>query len=138
MDSRAMDKVRGRVLVVDDEEAVCRLLCQALDRVGFDVTTATSGSEALAVLECERPDLIIMELALRGMDGIETLKRMRERGETPPVVVLTAYGTAERLLEALELGVREFLGKPFQLDRLVTIVGEIVSEETARKVLRLS
>lgn len=123
---------------MDDDEAICRLLLRALARDGFEVTTATSGYEALAVLECKRPDVIIMELALRGMDGIETLKRMREGGETPPVVVLSAYGTAEGIREALELGVREFLGKPFELDRLIAIVGEVVSEESALKALRLS
>ena len=82
--------------------------------MGIEVTTAGSGSDALAILECERPDLIIMELALHGMDGLEILRRMKKRGDAPPVVILTAYGTAERLREALQLGVREFLGKPFQ------------------------
>ena len=130
-----MDELRRRVLVVDDEQAVCQVLYRALDRVGVDVTTAKSGAEALDALKCKRPNLIIMELELRGMDGLETLRRMRERGDVPPVVALAADGTVERVREALDLGVTEFLAKPFELDRLLKIVCEILYEDVGGKRL---
>lgn len=121
-----MGKVRGKILVVDDEEDLRRLLSDGLRLEGYQVAVASSGREALALVEQEPPDLIILDLSMPEMNGIETLKRMRERGVTAKVVILTAYGTAEQVREAVALGVREFIGKPFDLDRLVRIVAEEV------------
>lgn len=121
-----MGKVRGKILVVDDEEDLRRLLSDGLRLEGYQVAVASSGREALALVEQEPPDLIILDLIMPEMNGIETLKRMRERGVTAKVVILTAYGTAEQVREAVALGVREFIGKPFDLDRLVRIVAEEV------------
>ncbi len=115
-------------MVVDDEEDLCRLLAESLRREGFQVAAATSGREALALVEQEPPDLIILDLAMPEMDGIETLRRIRERGVRAKVVILTAYGTAQRAREAMALGVREFLGKPFELDRFLRLVAEEVGE----------
>ena len=123
-----MSVVRGKILVVDDEEDLCRLLTESLRLEGFQVAAATSGREALALVEQEPPDLIILDLAMPEMDGIETLRRIRERGVTAKVVILTAYGTAQRAREAMALGVREFLGKPFELDRLLRLVSEEMGE----------
>ena len=124
--------MRGRILVVDDREDLCWLLAERLAREGFRVEAARSGREALALVEQEPPDLIILDLRLPGMDGLETLRRIRERGGTAKVVVLTAYGTAQQAREAMALGVREFLGKPFDLDRLLKIVAEEVEGRTLR------
>jgi DNA-binding NtrC family response regulator len=121
-----MGKVRGKILVVDDEEDLRRLLSDGLRLEGYQVAVASSGREALALVEQEPPNLIILDLSMPEMNGIETLKRMRERGVTAKVVILTAYGTAEQVREAVALGVREFIGKPFDLDRLVRIVAEEV------------
>lgn len=121
-----MREVRGKILVVDDEEDLCRLLTESLRREGFQAAAASSGREALALVEQEPPDLIILDLVMPEMDGIETLRRLRERGVRAKVVVLTAYGTAQQTREAMALGVREFIGKPFDLDRLMRIVAEEV------------
>ncbi|MBI5379090.1 MAG: response regulator [Nitrospirae bacterium] len=119
--------MRKRILVVDDEEDICRLLTESLRREGFQVAAARSGREALTLVEQEPPDLIILDLAMPEMDGIETLRRLRERGVTAKVLILTAYGTAQRAREAMALGVREFIGKPFDLDRLIRIVAQEVT-----------
>ncbi|MBI4241847.1 MAG: response regulator [Candidatus Rokubacteria bacterium] len=124
--------MRGRILVVDDEEDFCWLLTQRLTREGFKVAAATSGRKALALVEREPPDLIILDLAMPGMDGLETLRRIRERGVTAKAVVLTSYGTAQRAREAMALGVSEFLSKPFDLDRLLRIVTPEVEGGTRR------
>lgn len=116
--------MRRPILVVDDQEEICRLLAESLTLEGFKVAMARSGSEALARVEQEPPDLIILDLVMPEMDGLETLRRIRERVGDVKVVVLTAYGTAQRAREAMSLGVREFLGKPFDLDRLLRIVAE--------------
>jgi len=118
--------VRGRILVVDDEKDLCWLFTERLRREGFEVVAAGSGREALALVKRAPPDLIILDLRLPEMDGLETLRRIRERGATAKVVVLTAYGTVQHAREAMALGAREFLGKPFDLDRLLRIVAEEV------------
>ena len=114
--------------MVDDQEDICRLLLRSLALEGFEVATARSGREALAIVEQGPPDLIVLDLAMPEMDGLETLRRIRERAGDVKVVILTAYGTAQRAREAIGLGVREFLGKPFNLDRLLRLVAEEVGE----------
>lgn len=121
-----MRDVRGKILVVDDEEDLRLLLTESLRREGFQAAAASSGREALALVEQEPPDLIVLDLVMPEMDGIETLRRLRERGVRAKVVVLTAYGTAQQTREAMALGVSEFIGKPFDLDRLIRIVAEMV------------
>lgn len=123
------------VLVVDDDEAVCQLLVRAFGRHGFDVITARSGSEALAVLEWERPGLIVTELVLPDVSGVELLRRFSGLNGTAPVVVLTAHGTPEQIREALQLGVSEFLGKPFELDRLLSIASGILDADVPRRTV---
>ncbi|MBI2461008.1 MAG: response regulator [Candidatus Rokubacteria bacterium] len=122
--------MRQTILVVDDEEAIRRLLTESLTRAGYRVAAAGSGREALALVEQEPPDLIILDLVMPEMDGIEALRRIRERGVTAKVLILTAYGTAQQIREARALGVREFIGKPFDLDRLVGIVRQELEEDT--------
>ena len=112
--------------MVDDEKDLCWLFTERLRREGFEVVAAGSGREALALVKRAPPDLIILDLRLPEMDGLETLRRIRERGATAKVVVLTAYGTVQHAREAMALGAREFLGKPFDLDRLLRIVAEEV------------
>jgi CheY-like chemotaxis protein len=123
-----MSEVRGTILVVDDDEDFCRLLTKSLRWEWFKVTEARNGFEALVLAEQERPDLIILDLAMPGMNGIETVRRIRERAGKVKVMVLTAYGTAHQAREAMALGVREFLAKPFDLDRLLRIIAEEIGE----------
>ncbi|MEK6717520.1 MAG: response regulator [candidate division NC10 bacterium] len=137
--------MRARILVVDDEEVLCRLFTERLRLEGFQVTTARSGREALALLEQEPRDLIVLDLDMPGMNGLDILRRIRERAWEVKVVVLTAYGTVQRAREALALGVREFIGKPFDLDRLLRIVAveferrlSIVAVEFERRRPRLA
>jgi DNA-binding NtrC family response regulator len=137
--------VRARILVVADEEVLCRLFTERLRLEGFQVTTARSTREALALLEQQPRDLIVLDLDMPGMDGLESLRRIRERAWEVKVVVLTAYGTTQRVREVMALGVREFIGKPFDLDRLLRIVAveferrlSIVAVEFERRLSRLA
>ena len=118
--------MRGAILVVDDGEKSCRLISRSLRLEGFSVATASNGQDAMLLLEREPPDLIILDLGPPEMDGIETLRQLRERAGEIGGVILTAYGTVAQAREAKALGVREFLGKPFDLDRLLRIVADEV------------
>ncbi|MBI4542709.1 MAG: response regulator [Gemmatimonadetes bacterium] len=115
---------RGRLLVVEDQRDLRELLGPAFSAEGYAVSTAASGEEALALVRREMPDLIVLDLALPGMGGVETLRRIREGGGAPRVVILTAHGTPAHVREAMALGVREFIGKPFDLDRLLRVVAD--------------
>lgn len=118
--------------MVDDEEVLRRLFTKNLQQEGFQVVGARSGHEALALLKREFPDLIVLDLDIQEMDGLEILRRLRQRAEAVKVVVLTAHGTAQRVREAVALDVREFLGKPFDLNRLLRIVAEEVEGRSVR------
>lgn len=123
-----MGEVRGRLLVVEDQRDLRELLATAFSLEGYAVSTAASGEEALALVQREVPDLIVLDLALPGMGGIETLRRIREGGRAPRVVIVTAHGTPAQMREAMALGVREFIGKPFDLDRLLRVVAGEMKE----------
>jgi two-component system nitrogen regulation response regulator NtrX len=120
--------VRGTILVVDNEEEICRLFIEGLTPQGFKVAAVRSGREALALVAQEPPDLIVLDLVMPGMDGLETLRRIREVAGDVRVVILTAYGTVQQAREAAALGVREFIGKPFEWHRLLKLVAKEVGE----------
>lgn len=129
-----MKGVKGRVLIVDNEDDLCQRLARDLRLKGFDVAAAKNGREAMALAEREPPDLVILELALPGMDGFETLRRLREKVKDLRAVVLTACGTPQHLREAQTLGVSEFLGKPFDPPRLLGVIAAEVEEQAMRPV----
>lgn len=124
--------MRGKILVVDDRQDGCRLFMKTLSLEGFEVRGAGSGPEVLDLVEQGWPDLIVLDLDRPGMDGIEILRQCKEQGGKARMMVLTAYGTAHLAREALALGVREFIGKPFGPDRLLQVVAEEVEERPLR------
>ena len=122
----------ARILFVDDEPNIRLFYTGVLADAGHDVREAASSRETMLAIQRERPDLVILDLVLPAMDGIEALRRIREQGWGVRVVVFTAYGTADRAREALALGAREFIGKPFDLERLVQVVSEQVGRAAPR------
>jgi DNA-binding response OmpR family regulator len=124
--------MRGKILLVEPEEMTAQPLAAMLTRAEFTVLTAESGDEALRLVHRELPDLIILNLALPGMSGIETLRQLRECGVSAKVMIHTANGTPQNARESRALGVREFLGKPFDAHRLLRIVNEEVGEKVMR------
>jgi CheY-like chemotaxis protein len=103
-----------KLLLVDDDARNVMALVAVLEPMGHLLVHASDGATALELFEREEPDIVLCDLVMRGMDGLEVLRRIRghrERGHTP-VILITAYGEREPRLEALELGVDEFLEKP--------------------------
>lgn len=114
-----------RALVVDDEPSVRYFLSAALEQVGIDSETAPGGVQALAMLEAEHFDLMLLDIRMPGMDGLETLRQLRQRGDDLPVVVVSAVGDPEVAAIALgELGVAAFLGKPCSMEEIERTVRE--------------
>ncbi len=126
------------VLVVDDEPSIRRLLTFHLERDGHRVATAVSGEEALERIGDGAPDLVLLDLMLPGIDGLETLARIRRVHPELPVIVLTAHGSVENAVEAMKLGAQDFLAKPFEVDRLrIAVRNALELGQLAREVRKL-
>src|SRR5438093_594811 len=114
-----MERSTGaRVLVVDDEPAILRAVAANLRRHGMDVQDAGSGEDALDLYERVHPDLVILDLGLPGIDGLEVIRRIRERAPTP-IIVLSARDAEREKISALDLGADDYVTKPFGADELL-------------------
>ena len=118
----------ANILVVDDEPDISALVAYHLARESYRVRTAADGTEALAAVGSERPDLVVLDLMLPGMSGLEVLEELRGREETQdlPVILLTARKEEEDRVEGLRLGADDYLPKPFSPRELVLRVGAVL------------
>jgi CheY-like chemotaxis protein len=110
------------ILVVDDEPLVRDLLVQFLSLRGYRALGVKDGAEALSMVEQAPPDLILLDLFMPGMDGVEVLRQLRQREYTGGVIIITGSHDEERLDEAWALGPQEVIGKPIDLERLLTSI----------------
>ncbi|MFZ3554781.1 response regulator transcription factor [Streptomyces sp. BH055] len=115
----------ARVLVVDDDPTVAEVVAGYLDRAGYRVDRADDGPAALARADAHRPDLVVLDLMLPGMDGLEVCRRMRERGPVP-VIMLTARGDEDDRILGLEVGADDYVTKPFSPRELVLRVDSVL------------
>jgi DNA-binding response OmpR family regulator len=104
-----------RILLVDDEQPIQTLLSFPLERDGYEVVVASDGREALARFEELPPDLVVLDLMLPRMDGLEVCKRLRAKGETVPIIMLTAKSEEIDKVLGLELGADDYITKPFSV-----------------------
>jgi DNA-binding response OmpR family regulator len=104
-----------RILLVDDEQPIQTLLSFPLERDGYEVVVAADGREALARYEEHPPDLVVLDLMLPRMDGLEVCKRLRAKGETVPIIMLTAKSEEIDKVLGLELGADDYITKPFSM-----------------------
>jgi CheY-like chemotaxis protein len=111
-----------RLLVVDDEPNICRMVAAVLGRSGFAVETATGGEEALERFRGETFDLLLTDIKMPGMTGLELLQRCREIRPGLPVIVFTGYATAESAAAAVRTGADHYLRKPFDINELRRVV----------------
>ncbi len=128
----------SRVLVVDDDSTVREVVVSYLRAERYDVAEAADGETALAAVGRERPDLVVLDLMLPGVDGFEVCKRLRAQGDMP-VIMLTALGRESDRVVGLELGADDYLTKPFSPRELVLRVGSVLRRvgETANPDTRV-
>ncbi len=120
-----------RVLVVDDEQIVRESLKDWLEDVGFDVESAASGEEALERLDQDPFDLLLVDIKMPGMDGVEVLRRAREAHADLMVIMITAYATVDTAVEAMKMGALDYLTKPFDPEKLVPMVETLYQDRHA-------
>ncbi len=122
----------AKILVVDDQLGVRRLLYETFRENQHDVKMAANGMEALELAKTFNPDLILMDMKMPGMSGIETLRQMRAMNLMTLVILMTAYGDLHNMTQAEELGIIHYLTKPFDLFELRDKVAEILVAQESK------
>jgi len=124
---------RNKILVVDDEHLIRWSLEQNLKKQGYEVVTAGDGEEALRQVREEQPDLVLLDIQMPGISGIEALEKIKEHDEDIVVIMVTAHGGLETAVNAMRLGAYDYVSKPFNLDELAIIIRKAL-ENTDLKI----
>ena len=121
----------ARILVVDDEVDMRMALGNVLSRIGHQVFEAGDGTTALEFLGREGVDIVLLDIRMPGMDGVQILRKLRERDQTTPVIMVTGYGSVESAVEVMQLGASHYLSKPFSNRDLIEAVERVLRERGA-------
>lgn len=125
-----------RILVVEDDRSIVRLLQLELEHRGFEVRCAYDGHVGLEAMGKFEPDVVVLDIMLPGMDGVGVLKRMRERGNRVPVVMLTARDTTLDKVHSLNRGADDYLTKPFDIEELLARIGAVMRRTQGDEMVR--
>jgi len=115
------------ILIVDDEPSILQSLGGLLSDEGFEVTTAANGYEALKIIEAESPDLVLLDIWMPGIDGIETLKEIKKENPTIQVIIITGHGTIETAVNATKLGAYDLIEKPLSIDKVIVAINNALN-----------
>jgi len=117
-----------KILAVDDEPGICRLIKETFSPIGFTVLTATSGQEALSLVKKENPKLVFLDIRMLGMSGLDVLKEIKAYDKSIKVVMLTVANDTVTRAKALELGADQYITKPFMSDHLEEVARQEIAE----------
>ena len=123
---------KSRILVIDDEAAIRDSLKMTLEYEGYEFVGAATGQEGLALAEREAPDLVLLDVKMPGMDGLEVLDRLRAMNETLPVVVISGHGTISTAVDATKKGAFDFIEKPFASERVLVSLRNALDQRQLR------
>jgi len=115
------------ILLVDDEPSILRTLSGLLSDEGFEVKTASNGYEALKFIDAESPDLVLLDIWMPGIDGIETLKEIKKDNPFIQVVIITGHGTIETAIKATKLGAFDFIEKPLSIEKVIVAINNALN-----------
>src|SRR4030042_7114343 len=124
---------KGHILVVDDEPSMRTTLSILLKREGYQVSQAGDGVEAIKMLEPGEYDMVLTDLKMEGVDGIELLRHVRAAAPQTEVLIFTAYGTIATAVEAMKLGAYDYIGKPFDEEELLLKVARALERKALVK-----
>jgi two-component system response regulator PilR (NtrC family) len=117
-----------KLLIIDDEEVLRDVLEAVLRREGFDVVTAASGEEGLATIDQDEIDLVILDIMLPGMSGMETMRSIKESNPGTPVIIITAFSSIDGAIEAMKHGAFHYIPKPFKNEEVVITVNKALEQ----------
>src|SRR6516164_2116375 len=123
---------KSRILVIDDEAAIRDSLRMTLEYEGYEFLGAATGQEGLALAEREAPDLVLLDVKMPGMDGIEVLERLRNMNDQLPIVVISGHGTISTAVEATKKGAWDFIEKPFASERVLVSLRNALDQRQLR------
>ncbi|MED3947928.1 response regulator [Priestia aryabhattai] len=115
-----------KILIVDDQYGIRILLTEVLQKEGYTTFQAANGFQAIDITKEQAPDLVLLDMKIPGMDGIEILKRLKQYDETIKVIIMTAYGELDMIQEAKDLGALTHFAKPFDIDEIRKVVREYI------------
>jgi len=118
--------LKGKLLIVDDQFGIRILLSEVFQKAGFETYQAANGIQALEIVKEQNPDLVLLDMKIPGMDGLEILKRMKTINKDIRVIIMTAYGELDMIQEAKELGAITHFAKPFDIDEIRDVVKQYV------------
>jgi DNA-binding NtrC family response regulator len=127
----------GKILVVDDEPAEREGLARLVGQWGYEVETASSGEEALSLIESQHPAVVVTDLVLPEMDGLTLLQKLKETGRPPIVLLVTGHGTVETAVEAMRHGAFDYLTKPVDTTRLQVLLEKSIEQESLSREVNL-
>jgi len=128
--------MQGSILFVDDDQSMCDLVDTALAKRGFRVTSRTSADEAMLALGGDDYDVVVTDLNMTGMSGLDLCRRIVENRPDVPVVVVTAFGSMETAIAAIRAGAYDFITKPVQMDELGFTIGRAVQHRSLREEVK--
>lgn len=115
------------ILIVDDEQAIRQSLSGILSDEGFEVSTASNGYEALQIIDAEAPDLVLLDIWMQGIDGIETLKEIKKNNPHIPVILISGHGNVETAVKGTKLGAFDLIEKPLSVDKVIVTINNALN-----------
>lgn len=122
-----LGRMSGKILIVDDQYGIRILLNEVFQKEGYQTFQAANGFQAIDIVVNDKPDLIVLDMKIPGMDGIEILKRVKQIDKSIKVILMTAYGELDMIQEAKQLGALMHFAKPFDIDELRNAVRKQIS-----------
>ncbi len=119
---------KTRLLIVDDEDDLRELLSQVLSNSGYEIQTASDGAQALSVLKSATFDVVLLDIQMPKVDGIQVLKHLKSHKPQTKTIVLTGYADLRNAMEAREFGAKDFISKPYKLEDVLSTIERVLKE----------
>lgn len=123
--------MKRSIMIVDDQKGVRRLLEELFKREGWEIYGASDGTEAIARLEKIRPDILLIDMKMPNMNGLEASQIILQKHHDLPIIMMTAYGEMEVVKQALEAGVRRCIAKPFDIATILDLAIQVLAEKVS-------
>src|SRR5258708_7312666 len=130
-----MKILSGTILVADDDADIREILRDTLNSLGARIVTAVDGQDCLDRVEADVPDVVLLDIEMPVKSGLQVLQDLRRRGSEMTIIMITAYGTIERAVQAMKQGAYDFITKPFDLDHITLVVEKALERERLKRGL---